>query len=374
VIQFDRKTFSDQFATVAACCPSRTNSEVLKNVLLEIRGERCYLSASDGEQSIQTSFVIPPSKLQSSLLPAARILQILREVDKETIELEIDEPAGKIMLVCGGATFELQVENCTNFPPVPLFDADSYFEMTASEMRLAIRRTIFSTDVNSTRYALGGVLVEIGENNLYGANEVCVFASTDSRRLSVAICGYTAVNNPRVTESNTVIPARALKLVESINGDKIHMAFSENSVSVQIGDVSVCSQLVQGKFPPWRKVLPTKDLQKVTIPVSPLASIVRQAALVSSEESRGVDLRFTDKGLVATSNVSDLGSAKIEMPIAWVGKPLLVTLDNRYVSEVLKALSHEVTVDVSLGGSESPVLITAGTYRHVLMPLDRGGK
>ncbi len=47
----------------------------------------------------------------------------------------------------------------------------------AADLRKLIRRTIFATDVESTRYALGGVLVEL-------TAETITMVGTDGRRLA----------------------------------------------------------------------------------------------------------------------------------------------------------------------------------------------
>ncbi|MFO1002686.1 MAG: hypothetical protein U0936_20345 [Planctomycetaceae bacterium] len=54
----------------------------------------------------------------------------------------------------------------------------NYFRIPAPVFRQMIRRTSFATDTESTRYALGGLLLEFGEGT--------VIVATDSRRLAVA--------------------------------------------------------------------------------------------------------------------------------------------------------------------------------------------
>ena len=53
----------------------------------------------------------------------------------------------------------------------------SYHVIAAADLKKLIRRTIFATDVESTRYALGGVLVEL-------IGESIAMVGTDGRRLA----------------------------------------------------------------------------------------------------------------------------------------------------------------------------------------------
>ena len=60
---------------------------------------------------------------------------------------------------------------------MPDFAATSYHVVAAADLRKLIRRTIFATDVESTRYALGGVLVELTAESI-------TMVGTDGRRLA----------------------------------------------------------------------------------------------------------------------------------------------------------------------------------------------
>ena len=70
-----------------------------------------------------------------------------------------------------------------------------------------IRRTVFATDVESTRYALGGILVEL-------KGETATLAATDTRRLAV-VRGPCAASGPGGVENPApVVPSKAVALIE----------------------------------------------------------------------------------------------------------------------------------------------------------------
>jgi DNA polymerase III sliding clamp (beta) subunit (PCNA family) len=62
------------------------------------------------------------------------------------------------------------------------------------------------------------------------------------------------------------------------------------------------------------------------------------------------------------------------MPISSDGKTIQITFDAKYVSEVLKVLSHEAKIDLCLIDAEDRALISVANYRHVIMPLARDAK
>lgn len=360
-MQIDRKLFTDQFAAVAAAVPSRTTKDMLKNVKLVARGMKVTLSATDGELHVVSEFECNCAPFEA-LLPAAKVLSILREVDCETIEIE--SGTSGVTLTCGQSIFRLSTEDPVGFPPSLSFNAESWFHADGDTFRQAVKRTLFCTDQESVRYALGGVCIEF-------AADGAVLIATDSRRLSVSPCYVESVNQPAF--GKVVVPARAMKLVEQSTGNDIRIAFTDRGVSFQVGGLSISSQLVEGRFPDWRRVVPqSKDItSRVTLPTGPLASVVRQASILRTEESRGLDMAFARDTLTVTLTTADIGSAKTSMPITLDGEAITVTLDGRWLLDVLKVLGSDVAIDLGLISHDDRVLLNCGNYQHVIMPLAR---
>ena len=75
--------------------------------------------------------------------------------------------------------------------------------------------------------------------------------------------------------------------------------------------------------------------------VAPFYTAVRQAMIVTNEESRGVDFSFGKGTLKLNSKATDIGQSTIEMPIAYDGQEMTITFDPRYVADFLKVLDAE---------------------------------
>jgi DNA polymerase-3 subunit beta len=99
---------------------------------------------------------------------------------------------------------------------------------------------------------------------------------------------------------------------------------------------------------------------------------VRQAAVVASEESRGVDFTFGDGTLVLAAQTADVGQSRIELPIPYNGKEITVTLDHRYVADFLRVLDPERNFTFEIESADSAALLsTDDGYGYVIMPLSR---
>ena len=111
--------------------------------------------------------------------------------------------------------------------------------------------------------------------------------------------------------------------------------------------------------------------------VGPIYSGLRQAAVVTDEENRGIDFRFGGGKLVLVASAAEKGDSEVERVIEYNGEPVAVTMDHRFVSDFLRALADDETrvFTIEIENDESAALfLTDDDYGYVVMPLarDRG--
>src|SRR6185437_11687986 len=131
-MKIDRVKFTNLFTSVFSGVPARTPKDVLKNILCSCKDGTMTLAASDSEIHLKNEMPCDSGKV-FCLLPAARVMSILKELTAETITLTGD--SSKVRIVCGSADFELGCVDPEEFPPTPTFDADSYYLFNAAEKR-----------------------------------------------------------------------------------------------------------------------------------------------------------------------------------------------------------------------------------------------
>ncbi len=362
-----RPSLSAAFQIVSGVVPSRSPKDILKNVKLQVGGGKATLIGTDQEIGIR--YDIPGVETDSSgevLLPKDRVVSIIRELTDESVDLEVGEKA--VWIRSGHSEFRLSSEDPAEFPPVQAFDAESYYVIPAASFKEMIRRTVFATDVESTRYALGGVLLEFLGDKL-------TMAATDSRRLAVVSTVVTTVGTVEPRTTHPVVPSKALALIEKSISDAdqdVYLAVYPNSVLVKCGSSTIYSRLVEGRFPRYADVVPNSSNVQMDMVVGPFQSAVRQAQIVTSEESRGVDFEFGNGVLRLKSIAADIGESKVEVPISYDGESLTITFDPRYIVEFLRILDSASSVKVLLNDSESAALLkTDDGYQYVVMPLSR---
>jgi DNA polymerase-3 subunit beta len=265
--------------------------------------------------------------------------------------------------------FHLPSRNPDEFPVVRQFEEERFHELPAKALRELIRRTIFATDVESTRYALGGVLLEFEDDRITAVG-------TDGRRLAKMEAPAHATAGHHGAETATIVPTRSMQLIERALGDlepEIQVAARHNDVLVRSPSFVIYSRLVEGRFPKWRDVFPQRrNAVRIDMTVGPVHAAVRQAAIVTSQESRGIDLAFADGLLVLSGSTAEVGQSRVEFPVAYDGEKLVVTLDHRYVLDFFRVLDPQKTFTLEIESSDAAALFTTDDgYGYVVMPLSR---
>jgi len=367
-ISCDREQLFQAFQTVASVAPSRSPKPILQNVKLEVTDTSVVLLATDLEVGIRHQ--VSGVDIQSPgvvVLSVTRFGSILRESTDQTLHLESDSTGTTIR--GERSQFRLPAEDPAEFPSVTAFEEADYHTVPARLLRELIRRTAFATDNESSRYALGGVKLEVEGDQLTAIG-------TDGRRLAKMVGPVGTIGKAIDAAQTTIVPTRAMQLIERAvapTDEEVRVAVKGNEFLVHTERATISARMLEGRFPEWKKVFP--DLSggvKLDLAVGATHAAVRQAAIVTSDESRGIDFTFGEGMLVLSGKAAEVGQSRVELPIGYDGEELTVTLDPRFVIDFLKVLDADKTFCFEVKDAESAaVCSTDDGYGYVIMPLAR---
>lgn len=367
-ISCDREQLLHAFQTVASVAPSRSPKPILQNVKLEVTDKAVTLLATDLEVGIRHQ--VSGVDIQSAgvvILSVTRFGSILRESTDETLHLESD---GQGTTIRGERSqFRLPAENPAEFPQVTGFEEANFHTVPARLLRELIRRTAFATDNESSRYALGGIKLEVADAHLTAIG-------TDGRRLAKMTGPVGTTGEAIDSAQTTIVPTRAMTLIERAvapSDDEVKVAVNGNEFLVHTERATISARMLEGRFPDWKKVFPESGAGvKLDLAVGATLTAVRQAQIATSDESRGVDFTFGEGMLVLSGKAAEVGQSRVELPIGYDGDELTVTLDPRFAIDFLKVLDSDKTFSFEVKDAESAaVCSTDDGYGYVIMPLAR---
>lgn len=350
---------------VSVAVPTRDVKPILRNLKAIAEKDGCTLLATDLELGVRMAVrSVKVEQAGEALLPASRLTAILREATDDELQIEATTEAS---LIRGQSTeFEMPGEDPAEFPDIPTFADEKYHEVTAGALREMIRRTVFAAAKESARYSMTGVLWE------FEGSQIRLIA-TDGRRLAVA-GGATVDHGAGDTKGQThVIPTKAMGLLERVLQDAdqvVRVGLRPNEALFQTEQATIYTRLVEGRYPNYREVFPKKQTVKVPLTVASFLSAVRQAAIMTDEESKRVVFDFAKKKLTLQARGAETGRSKVELPLDYDGKEVKISFDAHFVSDMLRVLSPDAPLTLELVDGNSPALFRSGPdYSYVVMPL-----
>jgi DNA polymerase-3 subunit beta len=368
-IQFDPKDFSSKFKLAASVAAARDIKPILQNV--KVKADKkigVILQATDTELGIRIRIGCDVTTNGEAILPTKRLTQILDLTGEERLVIESTDSS---TVVSGeNENYELNTQSPDEFPNVEEFEETAYHEIPAKALKEMIKRTIFATDTDNVKYALGGVYFEMVGDNIS-------VVATDGRRLAWQEGKGNCVNDHKVETS--ILPARTLQILERVLNDKsidedddIKMAISANRVLFQCKDVTLFSRLVEGRFPKWRTIIPkTEDDTPVTIECGSLLPAVLRAQIATSDLEPGVYFVFDKGKLILKGEGKEIGNSTSDVPISFDGSKKTIKLDPKFMTSFLRVFDPGTVLSIFLPPDNDPVKITAddGGYVYVVMPM-----
>jgi len=160
--------------------------------------------------------------------------------------------------------------------------------------------------------------------------------------------------------------------LSSNNKDNIVVNLVNNQIILSYANVVISSALVEGNFPNYEDIIPSDYDKKLVLSTDIVLSAVRRAALLTSEESRGIKLSIEKETLVFSSRAPETGAAQISMSINYTGEPIEVGFNPQFLIDVLRVM-RAPEFEMELSQPDRPGLIKSGAeLLYVLMPINLG--
>jgi len=348
---------------VGSIVVTRTPKPVLQCVKLVAKDKMLTLLATDLEAAARYQITaVQIDEEGEALIPADRLGGIVREsaVD-ETLTLETQKEA--VLVRGAGSRFKVFGYDPAEYPAVADFPEHPDFQVPAKMLAGMISRTLFATAKAHSHYAISGVLWEASGKKLQ-------LVATDGHRLAQS---KGTLPKAAAREVTAIVPAKLMALIQRVAGDgeeTLDVKIQENQILVRTARAVLVSSLVQGNFPKYADVIPREAVRKATIETAQLEHRLRQAALLTNEESKGVRLSFGADQVTLSSRAPETGEAEVTCPIKYEGEPLEIAFNPTFLIDALRVAGAE-TICLEMNAPNKPAVVKAGSeFLYVLMPVE----
>jgi DNA polymerase-3 subunit beta len=370
----DKERFLSALGIAVRGASTRSAIQTLAGVMVHAESGAVELQATDMELGVRVRVQVEPEREGSGVVPGRLLLDVVRSLPTAELSFEYRSSQGDVEVVSGSARFHLRTLPADEFPRLPEVGDAAVMKLPSPAFVETINRVARAASRDETRPHLTGVLVSASERELR-------MVATDSYRLSVK---ETALEQPLDGSLEANVPARTLQELGRIaaggaDGD-IEVASLEHQVIFRLGDVTLSSRLVEGRFPNYKQLLPETFEHELRVSTPELLEVVRRVSLLA-QKNAPLRLRFSEGTLEISAQTPDIGEASESLPVPFQGEPLEIGFNPDFLREglesaeadelVLKLISplRPGLIESAAGGGGDGDGGGGGSFLYLVMPI-----
>lgn len=356
-------------ATVSRAVATRSTIPETQNVLIATDNGRLRLTATNLEIAITTWIGAQIEEEGSVTIPARMLSDFINSLPDKKVEIEtVANPIG-LKIHCANFDAQMNGIDPENYPPIPNISDGPKISISSSDFKSSLSRVRFAVATDESRPALTGVKVDIKGNEF-------TLASADGFRLAIE----TGNCESSVEEDvSVIVPGRTMNEIFSLLGTDsgmLDMTVTEQKSQAlfKFGDVEVVTQLIQGNFPDYERLIPG---EKGTICRVNREEILQatNAASVFARDGSGI-IRMvsddTDEGSIRImSQAEELGSNESRVNASIEGEETRIAFNSKFLNEILSVLDGDEVEIETMSPSSPGVFRSAANsgYLHIIMPM-----
>ena len=356
-------------ATVSRAVATRSTIPETQNVLIATDNGRLRLTATNLEIAITTWIGAQIEEEGSVTIPARMLSDFINSLPDKRVDIEtVANPIG-LKIHCANFDAQMNGIDPENYPPIPNISDGPKISISSSDFKSSLSRVRFAVATDESRPALTGVKVDIKGNEF-------TLASADGFRLAIE----TGSCESSVEEDvSVIVPGRTMNEIFSLLGTDsgmLDMTVTEQKSQAlfKFGDVEVVTQLIQGNFPDYERLIPG---EKGTICRVNREEILQatNAASVFARDGSGI-IRMvsddTDEGSIRImSQAEELGSNESRVNASIEGEETRIAFNSKFLNEILSVLDGDEVEIETMSPSSPGVFRSAANsgYLHIIMPM-----
>lgn len=342
-----------------------TTLPVLNNILLKAEGKRLHFAATNLEVAIQY-FIPAEVKAEGSItIPAKLITSYIALLKDSSVEMSLHE-GDFIQFKSTTSQTKIKGISAHEFPVIPKVEKENTLKVKTRDLDLAVMQTVFAASTNTSRPVLSGVFFDVVKDDLK-------LVATDSYRLAEKT--ITLKEKP-ASAVQCIVPARTVmelgKILNKAMEEDTEVNISKNQVLFVVGDVQLMSRLIEGKFPPYEKIIPQSTKTKVEVNSEELSNVVRRVSLFARENNNSIKVSATNDGKLSVStDETKVGEEKAEITVKVEGENNKIALNAQYLMDVLNSIQSEQVL-LEMDDKLSPAVVKPlkkQDYVYIIMPL-----
>jgi DNA polymerase-3 subunit beta len=356
-------------ATVSRAVATRSTIPETQNVLIATDNGRLKLTATNLEIAITTWIGAQIEEEGSVTIPARMLSDFINTLPDKKVDIEtVPNPIG-LKIHCANFDAQMNGIDPENYPPIPNISDGPKISISSNDFKSSLSRVRFAVATDESRPALTGVKVDVKDKQF-------TLASADGFRLAIESGSCESSVDEDVS---VIVPGRTMNEIFSLLGTDsgmLDMTVTEQKSQAlfKFGDVEVVTQLIQGNFPDYERLIPSEKGTTCRVNREDLLQATNAASVFARDGSGIIRMVSddTDDGSVRImSQAEELGSNESRVKASIEGEETRIAFNSKFLNEILSVLDGEEVEIETMSPSSPGVFRSAANsgYLHIIMPM-----
>ncbi len=367
-LNISQELLAGSLSIVNKAVATRSVNPLLNQVKIVATADSMTLTGTDGEFTIRRHVAISGADEGRVLAPAKLMLDLVSRLPKKEITLESQE--NQLHISVDRSEYDLPILLDDTYPELPDYHEHRLITLPCAMLKHALTQTCFSAVRESSTGA-----VHYTNSAFFSFKEGRLdIVATDGHRLALKRSDGLNVGD---VERDLLLPVRVAEELEKMLPDDedaaVEVFHYSNQVFFSFGNQLVASALLDVKFPPYERVIPSDINSKVHAGREEMINALSRVLLVcrQKEQNPVANLETKESTVTLTSDGGEYGKGMEELAAEVNGEDIRIAINPQYIIDVLKVLGGE-QVTINWTSEISPVMITSPRdpdFTYIVMPI-----
>ena len=321
---------SSKLIALSRVINSKNALPILGDFVFDINGQTLSLTASDSENTMQTTVELTESDGDGRFAIGNHdLLEAVKGFSEQPITFDVDMNTRIAKITYQNGLFSLPTENADEYPTAQTV-GDAATTIVISNQMLAenINRSIFATAQDELRPVMNGIYFDLTPDCL------AVVASDGHKLVRNKI--YTIKSDQPAAFILPKKPASLLKNLLGKDGGDITIRFDERNAEINYGDGIILCRLIEGRYPNYNSVIPQNNPNELRVDRLGLLAALRRVQPFANDSSNLIRFHVENSILQLDAEDYDFSKTATErMTCDYNGQPMSIGFKGSSFIEVL---------------------------------------
>ena len=321
---------SNKLSALSKVINSKNALPILGDFVFDIQGQTLTLTASDSENTMQTSIELLESSNDGRFAIGNHdLLEAVKGFSEQPITFDANQEQNIVKISYQNGLFSLPIENADEYPMAQAV-GDSANVITLPNAILAenINRSVFATAQDELRPVMNGIYFDLTPDCL------SVVASDGHKLVRNKI--FSVRSEQPAAFILPKKPASLLKALLGKDGGDVTIRFDERNAQISYGDGEIICRLIEGRYPNYNSVIPQNNPNQLTVDRQTLLAALRRVQPFANDSSNLI--RFHVEGGTLQLDAEDYDFSKTateRMSCSYNGQPMSIGFKGSSFIEIL---------------------------------------